>query len=44
MFIFGMSIEDFLVTMAERPHLFPYRTQQLSSPAVMVLPHLVVGE
>jgi hypothetical protein len=34
----------FLVTKAERPHLFPSRTQQLSSPAAMVLPHLVVGE
>jgi hypothetical protein len=33
-----------LVARAKGYHLFPFRTQQLSPSAVMVLPHLVVGE
>ncbi len=32
------------VTMAARIHLFPFRTEQLSSPAPMVLRGLLVGE
>jgi hypothetical protein len=33
-----------LVAIAKGRHLFPFRTQQLSPSAAMVLPHLVVGE